>query len=422
MSVEGGQQNLLKAQQSAEQATLAALQSLNTQVSAVRTAVEAMVSSVLVPRSWAVNAVTSSSSGVVGTADASASAGSYGVDVLSVAAAHKTMYAGALSASAAVGGGVLTFTMKDGRTRTVDLSAAATLSQVVSTINGTADLGIRATTVRVGPDAYRLQLSAATSGEATQFTTSGLDPAFGSETVLAMGSDATVQFGPADTDVMASTSNTFPTLFPGVSFTVTKPEKGVVLTVGPDVGSMSGQVSTLVKAVAAVVTSVKGQSGYDAATKKAGVFLGESLPQQVSDGLVGALFSSAGGPLPAAGITLDSSGTMVFDAAAFSRAMTSDPVTTVRALQDFAVRLGTVAKDATDYSRGSLTAGITARQATITYLTGSIADWDDRLAAKKDQLTRQFSALNTTLSTMQNQYSWLSGQFATLAAGASPSG
>ena len=46
-----------------------------------------------------------------------------------------------------------------------------------------------------------------------------------------------------------------------------------------------------------------------------------------------------------------------------------------------------------------------------------IADWDDRFALRQSSLQRQFTALETALSQMNSQSSWLSGQLASLSSG-----
>ena len=43
-----------------------------------------------------------------------------------------------------------------------------------------------------------------------------------------------------------------------------------------------------------------------------------------------------------------------------------------------------------------------------------IADWDVRLATRRKTLTRQFTAMETALSSLKNQSSWLAGQLGSL--------
>ncbi len=47
-------------------------------------------------------------------------------------------------------------------------------------------------------------------------------------------------------------------------------------------------------------------------------------------------------------------------------------------------------------------------------MNDQISNWDIRLATRKQALTRQFSSMETSLSSMKNQSNWLAGQLANL--------
>jgi flagellar hook-associated protein 2 len=420
MSVEGTTQSLLQKQQTKQQSALSSLQTLNTNLAAVQTAAEKLITSVLSPRAWAVNTVTSSSTAVTGTATASATAGSYSLDVLSVATAHKVLFGTPTSSTATIGGGSLTFT-RGGTDTTVDLSSAGTLADVASRINATSGLGVRASLLQVGTDSYRLQLSSTSAGAAGRFTVSGDTAALGEPAVIATGTDTAVRFGPGVDDVATSSTTTVSNLFPGLSFTVTKPETGVVLTVGQDTATMSSQVGSLVSAVNTALTTIRTATAYNATTKTGGALLGETLPSALADSLTSSLFATSGKSLAALGVSVDRSGALTFDSTRLTAALSSDPAGTTAAMQAFATRLGTVSHNATKFAGGSLTTAVTSRQKTISSLGKQISQWDTRLAAKKTQLTKQYSAVNTQLSQMSDQASWLSGQFSTLSAGSATS-
>jgi flagellar hook-associated protein 2 len=416
MTAEGNTQKLLQKQQSKAQSTLSAFQSMNTNVKAVQTAAETMITSVLSPKTWAVNTVTASSTSVSGTATASATPGSYSFDVLSVATAHKELYTSAVSSTANVGGGTMTIT-QGGTSVDVDLSAATTMTDVVAAINKTTGLGVKASAVQVGTNSFRLQLAASSAGAAGQFTVAGTSAALGAPSVIATGVDTQVKFGPGANDIATSTTNTVSNLFSGMSFTVTKPETGVVLTVGQDTATMSTQVSTLVSAVNKALAGITSGSAYNQSTKAGGPLLGEQLPSSIADKLTSTLFASSGASLTNLGISLNSTGSLVFDSAKFTTAMGSDAAGTISAIQAFATRLGTSAKAASDYATGSITTAVQTRQSLVTSLGKQITDWDTKLSAKQAQLTKQYSQLNTQLSQMASQASWLSGQFASMASG-----
>ena len=418
MSVEGNSQTLLKNKQSAEQTRLTALQTLNTQVLAIRTAAEKIVGSLYSPKTtWDTQTASSSSSTVAATASASAQTGTMTFDVLSTAATHRTLLSGAVSSAQALTNGPVTFTRADGTTSTIDLSAATTMSELVSTINASAPLGVKAIAVKISDDAYRLSLSASESGSGAAFTVAGLDPALGTSAVATQGADAVIKIGSADTDVVSSSTNTFTDVLPGLTFTVTKPETGVTVSVGRDTSTMTSQVQSLVGALNTALGTITSKSTYDTTTKAGGPFLGESVTRALSSDLANGVLGN--GTLADFGIQLDRYGKVAFDSAAFSKKAAADPDATVAAMTALATRVGTVAKKATDYGTGSLTTAISSRQSTVKSLTSSISEWDDRLARKKAALTAQFSALNTQLSKLNDQASWLSGQLGSLSSSSS---
>ena len=418
MSVEGGQQRLLTTKQTSEKTALTALQALNTQMLAIKSASESIVGSVLSPTAWSNQTVTSSSTTVAATATSAASAGELTFDVTSVAATHRVLLGGAVSSTQPLTNGPLTITKADGTTSSIDLSAATTIGEIAAAINAPGTiLGIRAVAVQVGDGSYRLSLAATDSGAAGAFTVSGLDPALGSAAVVSQGSDATIKIGPADTDVVRSATNTFTGVVPGVSFTVSKPETGVSLSVGRNTSAMTGQVKSIVDSVNTLLGTISAKSSYDAATKTGGPLLGELLPTQLSSSLSQATLG--GGSLGEYGIQLDRYGKLQFDSTVFQQKLQADPTATSAAITAFATRVGKVARDATTFGTGSLSTAIQNRQTTITNLGKTITDWDGRLARKKAQLTSQFSSLNTQLSKMNDQATWLSGQLSKLSSSSS---
>ncbi len=82
----------------------------------------------------------------------------------------------------------------------------------------------------------------------------------------------------------------------------------------------------------------------------------------------------------------------------------------------FAARVREVALEASDKYEGSVTGAITSHTTTITRLNASIADWDDRLELRRKTLERQYTALETALSQLNSQSSWLTSQLDSLSA------
>jgi flagellar hook-associated protein 2 len=90
------------------------------------------------------------------------------------------------------------------------------------------------------------------------------------------------------------------------------------------------------------------------------------------------------------------------------------PVTAVTGL---ATRLLDVAKSASDSATGSLVKLAEGRESTLKGIQERIDAWNVRLAKRKETLTRQFTAMETSLSGLRNQSTWLAGQINSLPSG-----
>jgi flagellar hook-associated protein 2 len=81
-------------------------------------------------------------------------------------------------------------------------------------------------------------------------------------------------------------------------------------------------------------------------------------------------------------------------------------------------RLASAGTRAVDVVSGTLTTSINGRKSEIDDLNTQIGVWDQRLTDREAQLKKQFAAMETALSSMKQQSSWLAGQVDTLNANA----
>ena len=81
-----------------------------------------------------------------------------------------------------------------------------------------------------------------------------------------------------------------------------------------------------------------------------------------------------------------------------------------------------VAEHATNSTTGTLTTAIQSGKDAITILNDQVTAYDTRLAIRRQNLERQFTNLETALSKLKNQSSWLAGQIANLPTVSSMSG
>jgi flagellar hook-associated protein 2 len=140
--------------------------------------------------------------------------------------------------------------------------------------------------------------------------------------------------------------------------------------------------------------------------------------REVRDRLLSSVFPGDGTSLADLGIQTDRTGRLVLDEAAFKKAYDADPTAVqTRMTADgtgFVARVAEAAKAASDRVDGTLTTSITGRNTSIERLNDGIEAWDMRLELRRTTLTRQFTALETALSRMNSQSSWLAGQISSL--------
>jgi flagellar capping protein FliD len=276
--------------------------------------------------------------------------------------------------------------------------------------------------VNVGSDGLRLQLTSTTPGEAGDFvveTTAGVD-----FELTSPATDAVLDLG--GTLRARSATNTFADLIAGVSVTVTERNASAVVEVAEDPATVAAKVKTLVDAVNSALSSIKKHSS--TATGSTAVLKGDSelrtlalqLRDAVSDTVAG-----AGSPATV-GIELNRDGTVKFTEKTFLAALQSDPEVAGRllsgapqegatpAVEGISQRLQALAKRATDSTTGSLTLLAEGRDELADDFQDRIDSWDLRLELRRETLTRQFTAMETALSSLKSQSSWLAGQLGSL--------
>jgi flagellar hook-associated protein 2 len=303
-------------------------------------------------------------------------------------------------------------------TTSVTVAAGATLGDVARAIS-VSTAGVNATAVGVSSSAYRLQLTSATTGSASDVTVSGggLDTALGSMQVLNAGTDTVLRVGtgPGAFDVTSSTT-TVTGLLPGVTITALKadPSTQVAVNVTSDSNGIADKMAALVSAANAALAYIDQQSAYDADAKTGGPLLGDSmardLRQQVTDAVIG---TSANVPA-LSGVSVSRDGTVAFDKAAFLAAYARDPSGVAATMTSMSQQLADVSKNASDPTTGSITARISNEQDSIRDYTKQIADFEDRMTLRQQTLQTQYAALETALGTLQSQSQWLAGQLASL--------
>lgn len=361
---------------SVEQQPLAALQqkqaSYNAQLSAIGSVKGALSSFQSVLRSLSdvskfesTTATTSDAAVVTAATGKGVVPGTYAIEVKQLAQPQKLASAGFADTSTPLGGGVLTFDLgtitgtvgSDGKyasgsfksnengTSTVTIDPAkSSLADIRDAIN-TANFGVKATIVNDGGETpYRLVLSSNKTGASNSIqikTDSGSPLAAhfthdvtGGSTSQAFTETATAQNALFTVDgvSISKTTNTADDVVAGLTFSLNKTNVGskVNITVAQDTAGVQGAVGQFVFAYNQVMSTLRGVSAYDPATKRAAVLNGDPAIRSIQTAIRGMLNTPVAGgasaftALPQIGVTIQKDGTMALDNAKLSAAITSN--------------------------------------------------------------------------------------------------
>ncbi|HET6151322.1 MAG TPA: flagellar filament capping protein FliD [Marmoricola sp.] len=413
MALEAQTQTNLKNQKTTEQSDVTTLQDLNSTFAALSTTAQTLAN----PSAWNPVTVASSNPLIAATAGSTAKTGSLSITVGGIATAQQLRFTStaALTDTATTGSSTFLLTRADGTTQTLD-SSNSSLGGVIAALNATGT-GVKAATTRLDDGTYRLQVTSTTTGAGSDFTLTNLDGSslLGGATV-APGQDASITVNGdtvhsatnAFTNVAGLTINLDPTITAGTV---------VNLSVAQDATSMTATVSSFVDAINAALNKISTQTAYDATTQTSGPLSTDSGIQSLGNSLLDSVYPTDGTSLASIGIQLDRYGNMTFDADTFTAAYQADPTGTAAkfttASGGFAARVQAVANAASNPVDGSITTSITSHNATISELTDSISDWDARLALKQQSLQDQFDAMETALSQLNSQSSYLASALGT---------
>lgn len=424
MQLEAVPQGRMQTRVSSEQRAVNAMQTLNGRLASLATTTGDLTK----PEAWSKLTATSSLAGVTVTAGSAATAGAFSVKVDQVAATHR------LAHTAKVGYEATATVPTSVEVRDLDgnvkhsLTTDGTLSGLVDAINDPAKkTGLRATAVRVGADGagvdqYQLVVESLATGEDSRFVL--VDPA---DTATPLLGGAAVRDGldalvTVNGSIQArSATNTFEDLAPGVDITITAAAdttKAADIELKVDPAGTIKSVKSAVDAINAALQEIDSLTAYNATAKTSGMLAGDSAVRDLRGRLLSTVFPADGTSLASLGIQTDRSGRLVLDETKLADAYKADPDAVRQQLTadgtGFLDRVADVAKAASDKTTGTLTTAITGRNTTIERLNDGIASWDVRLELRRTALTRQFTSLETALSTMNSQSSWLAGQLASL--------
>lgn len=410
------------------QSIVTALTTLNGQMKSLGDAAKALVPDKLTGASafTGVTAVSSNKDVATATTTDKAAAGSLTFTVKSIAQAGSGTFDKTFADGVSVSDSAFSFNVgANGKSAPIEVKAGASIQDVAALINQS-DSGVKATTVQVAPNTYKLQLTSATTGaqSGVSVTDGSSAPAassiLGDFKQLAEPRDTVLRIGDETNGYdVSSPTRDVKEVMPGVTITPVKADATTPVTIDltADVDGMASKLEAFVKAANSAMGTVTNASKWDADKKTGGPLLGDSLTRGMVQDLQLAFTGSNTASPASLGISIERDGTLTFDKTKFVANYKSDPESVTKAAGEIATRVGEVSKQATGAADGTLTMRIQAEQASVKDYTAQITKFEDRMSLREQTLKQQFGAMESLLSKMQAQGSWLSGQLATLPTG-----
>lgn len=437
--LEAGSQRQLASKKATAQSLASALQSLATKVSSLAEAAAAAAK----PASWQAVTGTVTQAGVTApgataAVGSTATSGTLTFRVDAVAQSQASLVT--LPAPGAHAGAEPTFTLTRGGETVTVTARSADVPDLVDAFNASGT-GVRATAVRLpvldelgrptGESTYRLQLTGTETGAENTFTLSYAgadgDVAVDLQTIRAASDAALTLFpGSSAEQVLTSSSNTFDGVMTGVDLTVTAVTapgaEPLTVTVARDDAALKNLASAVVGNVNVVLSEIASRTKPKESTAEdgrtvvsGGIFAGDTRIRLLQQQVMAEASMPVDGTSPTdVGIVINRDGTFTFDEAAFAAALAKDPDKVQTVVSGVAARLAEMATVASRSGDGTLTLAVEAQQTTVRDLGDRISAWDDRLAMRRSALERQYAALETTLSRLSAQSSYLASQIAAL--------
>ncbi|WP_153074269.1 flagellar filament capping protein FliD [Paraburkholderia bonniea] len=413
--------------QSADTATLSALGTLKSAITTFKTALAGLADGSALSKL----STTASGSGITASISNGAVAGSYALNVTSVASAHKISSQG-FSSGTALGTGTLNVSLGSpgGKSMQVEVTATSTLASIAASINaGSGNPGVTASVITAA-DGQHLVVSSNATGEANTvaLTTSGsLNPNLASSTFsqVVPARDAVLTI---DGNLVKSASNSISGALSGVTINLdatagTPPNNQQTLTFATDSSATVAAVTNFATAYSAYITAAKGLSSYalkDGTTDQhvAGPLLGDAMLQGLNSAITSAV---SGGikvdgktfSLSSIGLNLQADGTIKVNNDVLTKAV----ATNSDAIAGLFNKTNGIAKTLTNVIEpyvqqdgifDTRTAVLTADQKSLSKQSANLAALQAELT---DQYNKQFTALNTLMAGLQDNIKYLTQLF-----------
>ena len=358
--------------------------------------------------------VSSSAGSIVSaTAQGSAQAGAYVVEVSQLAAAERTNSDGVASRNTAglwADGSSIGISVGSDAEVSISVSSTDTLDSIARRIN---DSDLRATaSVIFDGSQYRLQVSGTDTGAANaiSFTQTGLDlgltnPA--NEAVAAADALFTI-----DGLAMSRDSNDVSEAITGVQLNLSSlTTSPVTINVGSDSEALSEKMKAFVEAYNSVVNGIAVESVFTGEGRTGDSLAGDSTLRSLQGSLSSSLFGSLPGfdTIRQMGLETDRSGKLQFDAEAFGAALSQNGDALLEAFagdgtsEGLFERLTTLTDRYADKDTGLLTTRMDSFTSENRRIDQRIESMELRVEKFESNLLRKFATLETLVAGLNSQ-------------------
>jgi len=406
----------LQQRQGGLQTQMSTMQSIESDITALQTAVKALTNTGGGVNSF--TATSSNSSLVSASADPTATAGTHSIVVNSLATTS-SYYTDVVPANTPITSGSFQISVGSNPAATVTVdNTDNTLSGLAAAINGQ-NIGVTASVI-TDANGSRLALVSQTSGAAGNVTISSNTTSLNFHQAAAgVNASLTVDGVP-----ISSTSNQVSGVIPGVTLNLggAAPSTTVSLTVAPDTNSATSAINAFVSAWNKVVNDLNSQFDVASNGSGGGPLEADTALRGAQDQLLSAVTASVTGNngivnLASIGVNLNNDGTMSVDSGALANALNnnfSGVQTMLQANSGVATFLATTLNQLIDPAQGSLTLDLQGMANTSQDLTQQINTMESQLVIQQQNLTAQYAQMETTLQEMPLLQSQITQQLAAL--------
>jgi flagellar hook-associated protein 2 len=362
------------------------------------------------------------------TAQASAASGTHTITVTNTASTS-SYYTDVVPNGATFANGTLSLQVGQGTAQSITIDSNNNTVQSLATYinNKTQTLGISANVVN-DANGSRLVLISNTSGLPGDLTLTGsLKLASDNSTVgttKIAGANASFSL---DGIPLTSSSNTVSNVISGVTLNLLSGSNGstVQLSVSSDTNGAGDAVNAFVDSYNTLIGAINAQFSVTAGSSAPPLEANSSVRELQSDLLSNMTYTLTGNDgftsLAALGISMNNDGTLTVDSSQLTNVLQNNFADFQNFFQSadatnqgFAVHLGSTLLNLTDPTQGILNVELTQNNATQQMLTSQINDFEDRLAVTQQQLTTEYSQMNTALETYNSTMSQLQSELGSL--------